>query len=247
MKPLFAQTDNLKRLLSGIGAVKRRAAPEACFLLVTSEPGYGKTETLRYYATQNANAIYLRAKSGWRRHWFYSDLLAELEFAPGRTTEEMAKQALARIAGQDHVLIIDEVEHALVGSEVIEAIRDVADLTEIPIVLVGMDGVKARLAKHPQIASRVARVIPFQAASTADVLEVARVKMEGTMIAADLAEEIVRQTKGRMREIVTALGAVEERGRRQKLEVVHLKDMAGESLSYDWQARTARIIAPEKA
>ena len=238
----FVKTSNLHRFLAGLEILERRAAPEACFMVVTSEPGYGKTMTLHWYSTQNADAIYLRAKSGYTRHWFLAELLKELNphGTPINRTEDMFSEVLKRMIGHNYVLIVDEAEHAVADTQVLEAIRDLADLLEAPVVLVGMESIQGRIARHPQVSSRVAAVVQFQPASTEDVSMVAQALMDGITLQEDLAKEIQKQTKGRMREVMNALAVCERVAIQRKVKTLSRTEMEGQELTYDWQARKAR-------
>lgn len=243
-KQHFVKTSNLHRFLAGLDVLEKRAAPEACFMVVTSEPGFGKTHTLHWYSTQNADAIYLRAKSGYTRHWFLDDLLKELNpnGAPIHKTEDMFRDALGRMHGHNYVLIIDEAEHALADSQVLEALRDLADVLETPVVLVGMAAIQGRIARHLQVSSRVAAVVPFQPSSVEDVALVARELLDVVALQDDLVLEIQKQTKGRMREIMGALAVCERVAKQRKVRSLSRKDMEGQELTYDWQARKHRQI-----
>ncbi len=241
MKRQFVKLSNLHRFMAGLDALEKRAAPEACIMVVTSEPGYGKTQTLLWYSTQSADAIYLRAKSGYTRHWFLSDLLQELGGAPTRSNEDMFKEAVKRMKGRNHVVILDEVEHALADAHVMEALRDLSDMLETPLVMVGMDQAQAKIAKHPQISSRVAVVVHFQPASPEDIAITARELLEGVTLQEDLVKEIQAQTKGRMREVMNSLAVCERLARQSKATTLSKADMDGQELTYDWQAKKARV------
>lgn len=241
MKRQFVKLSNLHRFMAGLDALEKRAAPEACIMVVTSEPGYGKTQTLLWYSTQSADAIYLRAKSGYTRHWFLSDLLQELGGVPTRSNEEMFKEAVKRMKGRNYVVILDEVEHALADAHVLEALRDLSDMLETPLVMVGMDQAQAKIAKHPQISSRVAVVVHFQPASPEDIAVTARELLEGVTLQEDLVKEIQAQTKGRMREVMNALAVCERLARQSKAATLSKADMDGQELTYDWQAKKARV------
>jgi len=241
VKRQFVKLSNLHRFMAGLDALEKRAAPEACIMVVTSEPGYGKTQTLLWYSTQSNDAIYLRAKSGYTRHWFLSDLLQELGGVPTRNNEEMFREVVKRMKGKNYVVILDEVEHALADSHVLEALRDLSDLLETPLVMVGMDQTQARIARHPQISSRVAVVVHFQPASLEDIATTARELMEGVTLHEDLVKEIQAQTKGRMREVMNALAVCERLARQSKATMLSKADMDGQELTYDWQARKPRV------
>lgn len=242
MKCQFVKTSNLHRFMAGLETLERRAAPEACFMVVTSEPGYGKTKTLHWYSTQNADAIYLRAKAGYTRHWFLSELLQELGGVPTHNNEEMFREVVKRMQGHSYVLIVDEIEHALADSQVLEALRDLSDLLETPVVVVGMDQAQARIARHPQISSRVAVVVHFQPASIEDIATTAKELVECVTIQADLLQEIQTQTKGRMREVMNALAVCERVAQQSKVKSLTKADMEGKELTYDWQTRKPRVL-----
>ncbi len=240
----FVKTSNLHRFLAGLDVLEKRAAPEACFMVVTSEPGFGKTRTLHWYSTQNTDAIYLRAKSGYTRHWFLTELLKELNphGAPMQRTEDMFRDALKRMEGHNYVLIVDEAEHAVSDNQVLEALRDLADLLEAPVVLVGMEAIQGKIARHPQVSSRVAAVVQFQPASVEDVVLVAKSLLDGVALQEDLAEEVQKQTRGRMREIMNALAICERVALQRKVKVLSRADMEGQEMTYDWQARKPRLL-----
>jgi DNA transposition AAA+ family ATPase len=241
MKRQFVKLSNLHRFMAGLDALEKRAAPEACIMVVTSEPGYGKTQTLLWYSTQSADAIYLRAKSGYTRHWFLADLLQELGGVPTKFNEEMFREVIKRMRGRNYVIILDEIEHAVADAHVLEALRDLTDLLETPVVMVGMDQAQAKIARHPQISSRVAVVVHFQPASVEDIATTARELLEGVTLQDDLLREIQAQTKGRMREIMNALAVCERLARQSKAKTLSKADMEGQELTYDWQARKPRV------
>lgn len=242
MKRQFVKVSNLHRFMAGLEALERRAAPEACIMVVTSEPGYGKTQTLHWYSTQSNDAIYLRAKSGYTRHWFLSELLQELGGVPSRHNEEMFRECVKRMQGHNYVLILDEVEHALADSQVLEALRDLSDLLETPVVMVGMDQAQAKIARHPQISSRVAVVVHFQPATPEDIATTAKELVEGVTLQDDLIQEIQIQTKGRMREVMNALAVCERLAKQSKAKTLSKADMEGQELTYDWQSRKPRVL-----
>ena len=243
MKPTFAIVSNVERLMAGMAIVHQRGAMEAGMMLVTSEPGFGKTETLRWYVSQQPYAVYIRAKSGWTRHWFLNDLLAALGVSPARLTEDMFRQAKGALEARPYMLVVDEVEHALADHVVMEAIRDLSDSTCIPVVLVGMDQVKDRIrSRYPQISSRIAVIVYFQPVSREDVVKAAATLLDGLRLEDDLVDEIHRQCEGRMRLVMNALGNCERLARQRKVAALALKDVEGQEIIHDWQSKRPRVV-----
>lgn len=246
MKKVFVKNiSNYERFRTGISAVEMRGATEASLMLVTGPAGYGKSQTVDQWAVANS-AFYLRAKVEWTPSYFMRELAETMKVdSRGR-----AKDVFGRIAGvlgsQQIPLVIDEVEHCLRDSaQVLEAIRDLSDLTEVMVILVGMDQVQAKIARHAQISSRIAKVVEFLPATPEDVTAFC-IQLAEVTIAPDLIAEIHKQSGGRVREIMNAIATVEQTAKRNGTGTASLQDMAGQVLTHDWQARRPRMVASGK-
>ena len=241
MKKQFVKTSNYELFRTGITAVENRGAAEASLMLVTAEAGYGKSATVDQWAIQTG-AAYLRAKEEWTPNWFMNELAENLKIdSRGRAKDVFARIA-GYIGGNNIPIVIDEVEHCLKdGARVLEAVRDLSDLTEVLVILVGMDQVQARIARHKQISSRIAKVVEFKPSSIDDVLLTCK-QLAEVEITDDLVIEIHRQSAGRMREIMNAIATVENTAKRNGSTKITLADMAGQSLTHDWQARRPRLV-----
>jgi len=241
MKKQFVKTENYERFRTGITAVENRGAAEASLMLVTAEAGFGKSTTVDHWAIQSG-AAYVRAKEGWTPSWFKRELAENLKLdTRGRPADVFARIA-GYIGGNQIPIVVDEVEHCLENNAaVLEAVRDLSDLTEVLVILVGMDQVQARIARHRQISSRIARVVEFQPASINDVVLTCK-QLAEVDIADDLVTEIHRASGGRMRDIMNAIATVENTAKRNGATQVALADMAGQSLTHDWQSRRPRLV-----
>lgn len=247
MRPGFAKTSNVQRFLNGISIVDERGAKEASMMLVTGDPGYGKTATMFWWALQH-NAVYLRAKANYTPFWLLSELVQELKGRPVRNSEELMRQVVISIMREPRPIIIDEVEHTFRDLKVLETIRDLVDLLAVPMILVGTDQVQNRVARFAQFSSRIAAVVQFRPASLGDVKTCCDFKCE-VPVADDLVEEIHRQTGGRIREVMNAIAMVERHGKARTgaaaQKPVALSDLAGKALTHDWHARRPRSVRAE--
>lgn len=241
MKKHFVKVSNTKRFQAGIVAVDARGAMEAGWMLVTGEAGHGKSLTVDHWSAESG-AVLLRAKVEWTPHYFFT----ELATAMGIDTRCRAKELFSRLTGvigeQQIPLIIDEVEHALKeNAKVLEALRDLTDLTETTAVLVGMDQAQSKISRHLQISSRIAHVVTFSPANNKDVRLVCN-ELAEVKIADDAVIEINKQANGRMREILNAIATVERIARRSGKNQISRADLVGQHLTHDWLARRPRVV-----
>jgi hypothetical protein len=239
MKHAYVLTSNTQRFRGGIDAVERRGASEACLVVVDGLPGRGKSYTAQWFAIRN-DVPYLRATREWTPSWFLRALLAELRIVPENSFEKMFKQALlalsqrgehARNNGAFFGVVIDEVDHVVRSSKIMDTIRDLSDLVEVPIILIGMGKVRSALARYPQTASRVAQYVAFEELVPADTRALIAGRCE-VAVADDLIDLIHVSAKGYAREVLEAIASVERCcGRLGR--AVTIADMAGQTLLND--------------
>lgn len=240
MKSAFVKTSNFEKFQKGLEAVEGRGAAESSLLLVTGEAGYGKSETVDQWAVQ-VGAAYLRAKTDWTPRYFLTELAEHLKVDPSGRSKDVFARVSGYIGRNQTPIVIDEVDHCLRdNARVLESARDLSDLTEVVIVLVGMEKVQAKISKHLQISSRIAHVVVFGPATIEDVAMTCAQKCE-VKVARDLAMEIHRQSKGRMREIMNAIALVERIAKLNGLDEIGVKDVANRQLTLDWQTAKQRF------
>ena len=103
------------------------------------------------------------------------------------------------------LIVVDEADRLKMGS--LEQMRDLFDRTGISLVLIGMPGIEKRLARYPQLYSRVGFVHSFRALNTEEVRRLLTTdwpQLGFTRPANGVAEEeaiaaIVRSTGGNFR------------------------------------------------
>ena len=236
MKHRFVQTDNARRYRDSISLLAERGAMEAGWLLVTARPGEGKSTVVTHWVAETG-AVYLRAKTEWTPHYMMLELAQALDVDTRGKAKDLFGRVLAKVAAEQVPIVIDEVEHALRDSAAcLEQLRDISDLSEILVVLIGMEQAKARIARHMQMASRIGYVCEFQPASVTDVRracdELAEIAISDGVVAA-----IHAQAGGRMRLAMNAIARVEAVGRGLKVDAVAPEHIRGMPLCEDWQSR----------
>lgn len=255
MKNVFVETSNVKRFMGALSALEERGAQEACLVVVDGLPGLGKTTTLNHWVAQNG-CIYLRAKKEWTPSWFMSELLESLRIHPphsfqkkyAKIIEELAvRQGAALMEGRSFGLVIDEADHVSSKSAILETIRDISDMIELPTILVGMGRVNDNLARFPQVTSRVSQRVRFEKATIQDVQALIKARCE-VKVADDLTQFVLKVSGGFNREVLEAIANIERFGLRYDAGPagVTLADMAGQVIVNDRRSSQA-IRVPEMA
>lgn len=197
MNPCFVKTQNFYRFMDGLDGLESRGADECRMIVVDGLPGLGKTTILSRWAAEE-KCIFLRAKTEWSGYWLLEELLHQLQievpFGYPKRFKALSKMSHdATYATKQFLIVIDEADHISRNAKLIETIRDIADLTEVPFILVGMGRIRHNLVRFPQILSRTSRFVGFEPADLLDVKlflsSICEVK-----IADDFAEFIHRAT-----------------------------------------------------
>jgi DNA transposition AAA+ family ATPase len=242
MKTKFVKTSNVLAFELALSALKKRGASEACMIVVDGVPGLGKTTSLSRFAIEH-QAIYLRAKKEWKPNWFMNELLEQLREEPPHSFERKyglalkalkQRYALAAHAGKTFALIIDEADHISGNAAIMETVRDLSDMLELPVILVGMGKIKNNLVKFPQIASRISQYVSFHPAKVEDVRQFFDAICE-VPVADDLVQFTCKVTGGMNREIKEAMAFIERFGKRNPPSEggLTMRDMAGHHLVND--------------
>lgn len=242
MKKAFVQNSNYARFMQAVKAVEQRGAREASLMLVTGPAGLGKSETVDRFAV-DTNAIYLRAKETWTKRGLLVEMAETLRIPVNATNHEMQAKIIGHIGARQTPIIIDEAEFTVRSTaSILECIRDISDLTETLVVLVGMETIESRIARYPQISSRIAQVVHFAPLTEQDVLLTCKQLAEVDM-APDLVKELLRQSEGKMRLVMNGIATIERIAKTNSMSRVTAEDFKGMELCIEWQARRPRIGA----
>ncbi|MBF0249929.1 MAG: ATP-binding protein [Alphaproteobacteria bacterium] len=238
----FVHTSNVKRFLLGSASLNERGAPEASILLLEGNAGLGKSRTAEWWAMQN-DAIFLRIKAKYTPHWLLTDLLTELgEQASAHSCEKLYNQAVGILAKEPRPIVLDEVEAGLKNIEVLETVRDLSDLVELPVIFVGREYVWGKLAKHPQFRTRIGARVSFSACAIEDVRlcfdELCEVKVDDGII-----ETTHKQSDGHIREIINAVANAERIAKRKRLDLLTAADVEGVHLVREFQRAKGGVKA----
>ncbi|SON55778.1 hypothetical protein HDIA_2237 [Hartmannibacter diazotrophicus] len=250
MRKDFVFVSNTQNFFDGVDRVEKRGAAEKILMVVDGQPGHGKTTTAEWYAAEHG-LPFIRAKAEWTPHWMLQELLETLELVPERGFPKMYKQATvtlgarmsyARDNGHPFALIVDEVDHMVRSSKQLETLRDIGELIEMPIILIGMSKLWDGLNRLPQIRSRASAHVTFMPLSKDDTRSIVGKRCE-CEVADDLIDVLDAAAKGYPREVMDGIQAIERVGKRLGRPVT-VSDMAGEILLTDRATGKAVMVKP---
>lgn len=240
MKKGFVQNSNYARFVQAVKAVEQRGAREASLMLVTGPAGLGKSETVDRFAV-DTNAVYLRAKETWTKRGLLVEMADTLRIQTNTTNHDMQARIIGAIGARQTPIIIDEAEFTVRSTaSILECVRDISDLTETLVVLVGMETIESRIARYPQISSRIAQVVHFQPLTEQDV-QLACKQLAEVDIGADLVRELHAQSEGKMRLVMNGIATIERLARSNSLAKATAEAFRGVELCIEWNARRPRV------
>lgn len=240
MKQGFVTTKNYRRLLEVIGQMEERGAREASLILVTGEPALGKTAAVQRVSIDKGAAVF-RCKATWTKRALLDEMADEFRVDKRGRNQEVQGRLIKHLATQRTPLVFDEVQH-IIGSTAatLECVRDITDATEVLCILVaGTDDVQNRLARFPQIASRIGATVQFAPLSEADFASVVRQVAEIELDRA-LAQRLYAESGGKTRLVLNGLATIERVAKTNGAHKATADMMGDTTLCQEWQARRTR-------
>jgi len=207
MKDQFVVTKNVSRLYQLADTLLAKDNGTPGLGLFYGPPGLGKTKAA-IHMYSHKDYIYLRAKTAWTVRWFLNDLLHELGEQEHGRTKNAYDRLLEVLTRDPQLVLIDEVDHMLHDSKVIETMRDLHDQTGNCFLLIGMQDAERKLKGFPHLYSRFADVVRAEAIGRDEILKIADELCE-VDLGEEAAQALFEKTNGEFRKIITWLYGLE--------------------------------------
>ena len=224
MRKLFVKTHNVKRFIGLMNNLIDKSNEVPKMGLVYGDPGLGKTQTAVWWATKN-DAVYVRAQNKMTNKWLLEKIVYELGESPSRKMADLIEQCISHLRLKPQVIIIDEVDYLINRMKIVEALRDLHDLTGTPVVLIGMQESKTKLGKYRHLYDRISEILEFKPFSKEDV-EVIVEELSEIKIS-DEAREIFFEKKNRFRQIIKGIALLENLAKTNGLLKIDTKQVKG--------------------
>jgi DNA transposition AAA+ family ATPase len=207
MRTQVALTKNVAALQLAFEALDGRDRAVPGMGLVYGDTGAGKTTAVTWMVNRT-RGVYVRANSGWTPSSMLARVMQELGGAPLQRRAAMLDFIAEQLAMQTRPLFVDEGDYLLRDTSMLESLRDVHDLSGMPVVIVGMSGIQAKIIHKPQLAGRISHWVEFLPSDLEDARTLAKEVCEVTLDD-ELLASVHREAKGSVRLMVVGMARIE--------------------------------------
>ncbi|MDC8012262.1 AAA family ATPase [Tahibacter soli] len=222
MKSKIVPISNVARLSEAATALVERPAGMPGMGLIEGETGYGKTTAAAWLITR-MNGVYVRALATSTPSSLLDAICKELNILRRPTNVGTVEAIVQRLAETQRPVFIDEADYLVDQKRLVETLRDIHDLATVPVILIGMAGIRRKLTKWPQFTGRISQWVDFTPSTFEDAKLLAR-ELAEVPIADDLVRQLHTATHGSVRLIVVGLARIEQFARSRGLERIAALD-----------------------
>lgn len=211
MKQVVVPVKNIARLAEASDALLTRTIGTPGMGLIFGKSGLGKTTATAWFVNQ-CNGIYVRGLASWTPTAMLQAILTELSMATTGRCSSLVIRIVNALKETGRPLFIDEFDYIIENKRMTETLRDIHDLSSVPIVLVGMEGVQRKIQLREQFVNRVAQWVEFKPADYEDCRYLSDSMCE-VGIKDELLKKLYQASNGVIRLLVIGLDAIERRAR----------------------------------
>lgn len=230
MRHELAKTKNVRRFLSAIGELRNRPLGVEGMGLLWGEPGEGKT-TVVAYAANVTDGIFLRANACWTVTSMLGALVTELGGTPRSRRSAMLDDIANRIMGQERVIFVDEADYLFRQTDMLDALRDVYDLTGAAVILIGMERIARTIQDKGRFARRITQWVEFKGIDLDDARTLADTVCE-CGVADDLLAYLHEQARANVGLMVVGLSRIERMAMTSQVESISLAGWGNRQLFF---------------
>jgi DNA transposition AAA+ family ATPase len=218
MRNKLALVKNVAALQMAYEALEGRDAGIPGMALLFGATGAGKTTAIAWMVART-HGVYVRAAAAWTLNSMLSRVMAELGANPMGRNAAMVDYIVQQLAEHQRPLFVDEADYLMGDARMIETLRDIHDLSGMPVVLIGMQGIEKRLVHRPQLARRISHWVEFHPADLEDAATLADTVCE-VKLDDELLQRLHREAAGSMGLMTVGLARIEALGKSNGMKTV---------------------------
>lgn len=222
MRTKIVPVSNVARLAEAGDALLTRSPGMPGMGLCFGDSGLGKSTAVAWLATRQ-HGVYVRAMATSTPTSLLDTITRELNIAPRARIAQTVEAIVGKLAETGRPLFVDEADYVVGQQRLIDTLRDLHDLSSVPVILIGMAGIDRRISLSPQLSGRMAQWVQFQPSSTDDARLLAKELCE-VGVADDLVAELHARANGSIRNIVVGLAKIEQFARSRGVSKLAMAD-----------------------
>lgn len=206
----LAALKNVAGFMELVLKIQKRAPSTPNMGVMYGHSGVGKTYGT-IYAQNKTNAVRVEVGESWNKKSFVRAVLREAGIAePKGSTADLMDQAIIALSEQPYrPLIVDEADK-LVDKGLIELVREIAEHSQIPVLLVGEEALPAKLERVERVHNRVLDWYPAEPCDHADCRKLADIFLAGIKVEDKLIELVREKAQGRARRVVVTFATMRD-------------------------------------
>ena len=206
MKDEFIRTENVTRFEDICRELESRESRIGPSLgMVTGPAGRGKSLAAKRYATQS-EAVYVPPMLIRTPVMLLREICFELSAVRPARTEACLTQIETAMRDQRRLVIVDEAD--LMEIRLLEMLRNLNEVTECPVLLIGEEGLAGKIKSRRRLSSRIRRRLEFGPVTQADVALFYK-RALGQELTPDTVAVLHRHSEGDWRPVLTLALAIE--------------------------------------
>lgn len=234
MRVKMVQTKNVRQGMKAIDDLLGRVEGTEGMGVVWGSPGTGKT-TFIDFADNMYKGVYVRAMGCWTVTSMLGTLCEQLGGKRKLRRSDMVNDIvdeLTKDKRQPRPIFIDEADYCLRQFAMIDSLRDIYDISQCPVILIGMENIARDLRSHDRIARRITQWVEFSGLDMTDTRQVVDELCEVT-IEQDLLEHIHIQTSGNIGRVVIGIQKIEDFAMAHDLKSINAVQWGDRPLYFD--------------
>lgn len=223
----FAQTRNM--LLGSEVALRlmnRRKGHGTPGLGVIRGPaGHGKSTVAMHVNATTQGSIFITCNERMTANYFLAKILKEFDEEKSHSMNENLDRVIDALNYSEcPLLVLDEADKMVVAGFV-EMVRNIYDMTGVPVLLVGEEKLRTNLMKEARTQSRVLVSQSILPANDEDARKLIDLYSEDVILSDDLVSYVnnLQSVEGSARELIAWLDMITEHARENGLNEVDLK------------------------
>ena len=216
MRNILIETSRVTAFRQAIGVVEDTVKGYPGIMVVWGYSGRGKSSCIEEYAV-SSGALYLYIENQLTPLVLLQQLCRELNGMEPHRKARAKRMIIEELDDSPRTLLIDEADKLCIHC--IEHLRDIHDLTGIPLVLIGEPAIYGKLHARTRLWSRVTRTVEFGPVTIEDVI-VLGLKACDLRITPEAARLLLKRCKGDFRPLYHDLRDLEGIAASNNLSVI---------------------------